>query len=143
MGSRFRLIAVLAVALLSLAAVGVAMAAGGRHHRVFRGKRSVLTATQIRRLSAHATKRSIIIFNNQLPNLPARGATAQARVKAANASQAGVRAELSQVHATHVHGFHIVNAIAATISTAEVSRLKRCTQCGASNCPQRCTELSV
>jgi subtilisin family serine protease len=33
-------------------------------------------------------------------------------------------AELSQVHATHVTGFHIIDAIAATISSAEASRLR-------------------
>ena len=33
-------------------------------------------------------------------------------------------AELRQVHATHVTSFHIINAIAATISAAEASRLE-------------------
>jgi subtilisin family serine protease len=33
-------------------------------------------------------------------------------------------AQLKQVHATHVRGYHIINAISATISTAEISRLK-------------------
>src|SRR5215831_11491432 len=125
--SGFRLGALLVTAgLLPLAVSGTAVAASspGQVFKVFKGEQSVLTAAQVRQLSADATKRSIIVFNNQLPNLPARGATAQARIKAANASQAGVRAELSQVHAKHVHGFHIVNAIAATISPAEASRLK-------------------
>ena len=122
--SGFRLGALLVTAgLLPLAVGGTAMAASSPR-QVFKGEQSVLTAAQVSQLSADATKRSIIIFNNQMANLPARGAAAQARVKAVNASQAGVRSELNQVHATHVHDFHIVNAIAATISAAEVTRLK-------------------
>jgi subtilisin family serine protease len=101
---------------------GTAGAAGLPGH-VFKGKPSVLTAAQVARLSANATHRSIIVFKNQLSGLPARGGTASARVRAANTAQAGIRAELSQVHAAHVSSFHIINAIAATISAAEASRL--------------------
>ena len=125
--SRCRLVAILALAaLLALAIGGIAAnARSGRHgHRVFRGARSVLTAAEIRRLSADATEHSIIIFRNQFPNLPARGRTAVARASAASAAQAGVRAELAQVHATHVRSFQIINAISATISSAEVKRLE-------------------
>src|SRR6185312_5339698 len=81
-------------------------------------------AAQVAELSANATQRSIIIYKDQLPGLPASGATANARIKAANAAQAGVLAELSQVHATHVTGFHIINAIAGTFSAAEADRLR-------------------
>jgi subtilisin family serine protease len=120
---RFRLGAVLAAAgLLSLAISGTA-AAAGPPGPVFKGKPSVLTAAEVARLSANATDRSIIVFKDQLSGLPAAGATASARVRAANAAQAGVLAELSQVHAAHVSGFHIINAIGATISAAEASRL--------------------
>ncbi len=104
----------------ALAAPGSAAA---QHPRPFHGTHSVLTAAQVRRLSAHATDRSIIIFKNQLASLPAKGATAPMRISAADAAQKGVLAELRQVHATHVRGFHIINAIAATISAAEVKRL--------------------
>jgi subtilisin family serine protease len=121
--SRFRLGALPAAAgLLSLAISGTAAAAGPPGH-VFKGKPSVLTAAEVARLSANATDRSIIVFKNQLSGLPARGATASARVRAANAAQGGVLAELSQVHAAHVSSFHIINAIAATMSAAEASRL--------------------
>ena len=123
--SRFRLAALLtAAALLPLAISGTAAAARAPGHTIFKGKHSILTAAQVERLAAHATHRSIIIFKNQLSSLPAKGATAGLRIRAANAAQAGVLAELRRVHATHVHSFHIINAISATISSAEISRLK-------------------
>ena len=122
--SGIRLAAVLGTAaLLPLAASGAAVAAHSPG-RVFKGTKSVLTAAQVERLAAHATHRSIIIFKNQLTGLPAKGATADARIQAANASQAGVLAELRQVHATHLRSYHIINAISATISSAEIGRLR-------------------
>ncbi|HEV2450879.1 MAG TPA: hypothetical protein VGS62_03000 [Streptosporangiaceae bacterium] len=118
-----------AVALLPLSLGGSAAAASTQStshhsHHLVRGERSALTAAQVERLAAHATHRSIIIFKDQLTRLPAKGATAGLRVKAASAEQASVLSELSRVHATHVHGFHIINAIAATISGAEAARLR-------------------
>ena len=110
-------------ALLPLAASGAAAAAHSPG-RIFKGTKSVLTAAQVERLAARATHRSIIIFKNQLTTLPAKGVTANARVQAANASQAGVLSELRQVHATHVRSYHIINAISATVSSAESGRLR-------------------
>jgi len=122
--SGLRLTAVLGTAaLLPLAASGAAVAAHSPG-RVFKGTKSVLTAAQVERLAAGATHRSIIIFKNQLTGLPASGATASARIQAASASQSGVLAELRQVHATHVRGYRIIDAISATISPAEISRLR-------------------
>ena len=122
--SALRLAATLGTAaLLPLAASGAAAAAHSPG-RVFKGTKSVLTAAQVERLAARATHRSIIIFKNQLTTLPAKGATANARIQAANASQAGVLSELRQVHATHVRSYHIINAISATISPAEAARLQ-------------------
>jgi hypothetical protein len=88
------------------------------------GEPSVLSAAQVRRLSAGATDRSIIIFRNQLTSLPATGGTAGPRVRAARASQAAVLSELALVHAAHVTSYHIINAVSATISAAEASRLR-------------------
>src|SRR5215468_3559456 len=123
--SRFRLAALLTAAgLLPLAISGTAAAARAPGHTIFKGKHSILTAAQVERLAAHASHRSIIIFKNQLSSLPAKGATAGLRIRAANASQAGVTSELRQVHASHMRSFHIINAVAATISSAEASRLK-------------------
>ena len=126
MSSRFRLVALASVAVvLSLTAGGIAVAARSSHHHVFRGKRSILTAAQVRRLSAGATHHSIIIFKNQLSNLPARpGRSARARASAASATQSRVRAELAAVHASHVRSFQLINPDAATISSAEIKHLQ-------------------
>ena len=108
--------------LLALGVSGTA-AAAGPPHQVFHGRTSVLSAAAVRQLSASATKRSIIIFKNQLAALPAKPATASKRIQAANDAQAGVRSELATLHAKDVKSFHIINAISATISAAEASRL--------------------
>ncbi len=108
--SRFRLVALLATAVLvAVTAGGIAMAAHvsqrrahAPHRLVFHGTRSRLTAAQIKRLSARANKRTIIIFKNQLGRLPATRSNTRARVTAALAAQAGVRAELTQLRAHNV-----------------------------------------
>ncbi len=127
--SHFRFVTLIAAAGLALGlggplGLGGTAAAARSSAHVVKSERPVLTAAQVRQLAAHATDRSIIIFKNQLSNLPARGATTRLRVGAANASQALVLAELAQLHATQVRSFHIINAIAATISPAEVKRLR-------------------
>lgn len=71
--SRFRLATLIAAAgLIPLGLGGTAAAARSPAH-VVKTERSVLTAAQVLQLAAHATDRSIIIFKNQLSNLPARG----------------------------------------------------------------------
>jgi hypothetical protein len=122
--SGLRLTVVLGTAALLPLAAGGAAAAIQSPGVVVEGAKSVLSAAQVERLAAHATHRSIIIFRNQLTGLPAKRATARARIQAANAAQAGVLAELREAHATHVHSFHIINAISATISPAEAARLR-------------------
>jgi hypothetical protein len=126
--SRFRLVALLAIAVMvPLTAAGIALAAHGGHaHRrvVFHGKRSRLSAAQIKRLSAAANKRTIIIFKDQLGRLPATRSNLRARVSAVQAAQAGVHAELTQLHAKNVRSFSIINAMSATVSAAEVTHLR-------------------
>ena len=112
-----------AAGLLAIGVSGTAAAAGPPRH-VFHGQPSVLSAAQVRRLSADATHHSIIIFRNQLASLPARGVTAGPRIRAASAAQAGVRSELARLHAGDVRSFQIINAISATISAAEIARLQ-------------------
>src|SRR5260370_23411901 len=120
---RFRLTALIAVAALPPLGLSGPVAAAHSPAHAVSGQQPALTVAQVLRLAAHATDRSIIIFKSQLTNLPARGATEALRVRAAEASQAPVLAELARMHATHVIGFRIINAIAATISPAEAQRL--------------------
>ncbi|MGZ4177552.1 MAG: S8 family serine peptidase [Solirubrobacteraceae bacterium] len=123
--SRFRLVALLAAVVLgSLTVGGIALAAHSRDHHVIRGTRPRLSAAEIKRLSAAANKRSIIIFRNQLGRLPATARSTRARASAAFQAQASVRAELTQVHARNVKSFSIINAMSATISAAEVKHLQ-------------------
>jgi hypothetical protein len=119
-----RLTVLVAAVLLPVAMGGMALAARSPSHPVFRGKHSVLSAAQVRLLSANATHHSIIIFKNQLASLPARGVTSQQRIRAANTAQSGVMSELTRLHAAHLKSFHIINAISATLSSAEITRLK-------------------
>jgi len=132
--SRFWLVALLATAMLvPLTAGGIALAAHVTHtraqhhrvpHRTFHGKRPMLSAAQVKRLAAKADKRTIIIFKNQLGRIPATRSNTRARVSAALATQAPVRAELMQLHATGVRSFSLINAMAATVSAAEIQHLQ-------------------
>jgi hypothetical protein len=121
---RFRLPALIAAAVVIPLGLSGPVAAAHPTANEAKAEPAALTAAQVSQLAAHATDRSIIIFKNQLSNLPARGATAALRVSAAKAVQAPVMAELTALHATNVQSFQLVNAIAATISSAEVQRLK-------------------
>jgi hypothetical protein len=87
------------------------------------GSLGKLTADQIAKLSAQANQRSIIILKNQHRDIPARPSLAARRNQVVDSEQAGVRRELSALRAKDVRTFHIVNAVSATISKAEASRL--------------------
>jgi len=89
---------------------------------VFRGQPSVLSQADVERLSADADKRSIIILKDQHPEAPPRIAGGQ-REQAVDSDQAPIRGELAQLNAADVRSFHIVNAVAATISDAESEHL--------------------
>jgi hypothetical protein len=83
-----------------------------------------LTAAQASALSANATQHVIVFLKNEPGiRLSARPRLA-ARSAAIASSQSGLVAELSQVHATRVIGYRLVNAVAATVSAGEEARLK-------------------
>ncbi|HEY7282419.1 MAG TPA: S8 family serine peptidase [Actinomycetota bacterium] len=119
-----RVVLATALALLPFAVTGNDAWASGSAFHIRPGERSNLSAAQIRRLSRDATHRSIIVLKNQFAALPAKGGTAGLRADATRASQAHVIAELHAVEATHVIGFRLINAVAATISKAEAKRLR-------------------
>jgi Subtilase family/Peptidase inhibitor I9 len=122
MGSLLRRLALAGAGPLVLvpAVTGQAYAQGGFGTSRYQ---SQLTLTDVARLSAGATDRSIIIFKNRHPELPARGASAASRASAVTGDQAAVRGELSRLHAQGVRSFQVLNGMSATISKAEASRL--------------------
>ncbi len=83
-----------------------------------------LSAAEVTRLAQDANQRVVVILNDQHPNLPARGNLRAARAQAIAADQSSVVAELRQVQAPRLHAFHLINAVAATVSPAEEARLK-------------------
>jgi hypothetical protein len=107
----------LAVAVLPLAGSGPAAAS-----QAAPGSGSSLSPADVARLSADATKRSIVVFRNQHPELPARAAGTASRAAAVESDQRAVRAELDRLHGG-ARSLHTVNAVTATISQAEADRL--------------------
>jgi hypothetical protein len=85
---------------------------------------ATLTSSQAAALSTNVS-RHVIVFLKDEPSIvsPARSALATRSSQIAS-SQAGLVSELSQVHATNVTAYRLVNAVAATVSPAEETRLK-------------------
>ncbi len=79
-----------------------------------------LSQSDISRLKQNAHDHVMIIFRNQYSNY---APTSQVRVNALVSSQTPVVGELGQVGAGAIHSFHLINAVSATVSTAEASRL--------------------
>jgi hypothetical protein len=85
--------------------------------------KSSLSAVDIARLSAHPTERVIVLLRNQHPEIPAVAGRAPVRAAALAADQRPIASELATLHAPGVQRFAMVNAVGATMSKAEVSRL--------------------
>jgi len=92
-----------------------------------------LSAAEVTRLAQNADQHVIIILRDQRPDLPARGATPSMRAAAiakrtaaitSDQQRQAVLGELSQVHAPRVRAYTLINAVAATVSSAEEARLK-------------------
>jgi hypothetical protein len=75
-------------------------------------------------LSQNVDKHVIVIMKNQLPAAPVGSAAATARSAREAGYQAPTMSELRQVHATHVKSYRLFDAIAATVSAGEETRLK-------------------
>src|SRR5579863_954139 len=106
-----------AASLLSAASLGVmtitsagwaagsaAQASVARHStfQVPRPKFSKLTPSQVKARSAGKRERVVVVFDDQLTNLPANRAHRHAREATAAAMQAPLVAQLKQVGATHI-----------------------------------------
>jgi Subtilase family len=82
-----------------------------------------LTAAQAATLSVNATQH-VIIFLRDEPRVSAGRSAMAARSAAIASSQRGVVSELAQVHAKREIAYRLVNAVAATVSAGEETRLK-------------------
>jgi len=113
-----------AAATLVVAQAGAAVAAPVTTQHVSAGQsQRPLTAAQAAALSVHVSQHVIVFLKNE-PRISAGRSAMSARSSAIAGSQRSIVRELSQVHATHVIGYRLVNAIAATVSPGEETRLR-------------------
>ncbi len=82
-----------------------------------------LSALQVKALSRNATQSVIVVFKNQLSSLPANATFAAMRQVALQEVQSPIVSELRQLHAADFHSYDLINALSATVSQAEESRL--------------------
>jgi hypothetical protein len=85
---------------------------------------ATLTPALASQLSQNVNHHVIVILKSQLAQQAVGSSAASTRAAAVTADQKPFMAELSQVHATHVKQYQLVNAFAATVSTGEETRLK-------------------
>lgn len=84
---------------------------------------AALTGARAAALSADVTDRVVVVFRDQLHSLPDSADNSRERFDAVDALQTGVLDELTRTHAREVRSIRLVNAIAATVSPGEASRL--------------------
>ena len=126
--SKPKFLSVLAVSAAASAVLGgvpaavIAATAGGASATTgpaFGGLSPALAA----RLSRNVDRPVIVVLKNQFGQATAGTAAAAARSAAVSSSQSALLAELSEVHATGIKRFTLVNSVAATVSAAEAQRL--------------------
>jgi len=98
-----------AASLLGAAALGVAAVTGAGSAAASTARASVprpgfskLSASQVKARSAGKRERMVVVFDDQLANLPANRAHRHAREATAASMQAPLVAQLKQVGATHI-----------------------------------------
>jgi hypothetical protein len=111
-----------AVALVLAVGAVPASAQGGSAPAIPKTYVSALTPQQIQALSQNQTQQVIVLFKDQHPEAAQPGSS---RAGLLATDQAPISSELHQLGAPKVHGYSFVNAIAATMSSAEVSRLQQ------------------
>jgi hypothetical protein len=84
---------------------------------------SKLSASQVKARSSGKAERVIVVFDDQLTNLPANRAHRHARQATAASMQAPLVAQLKQVGATHIRALWLLNAVAASMPAAEAQAL--------------------
>jgi hypothetical protein len=116
--------------LLGAGALGVAAIAGAGSAAGSTARSSVaapnfpqLSAGQVKARVSGKREAVVVVFDNQLTNLPADQSHRRARETAAASMQAPLLSQLNQVGATHVTTLSLLNAVAATMPTAEAQAL--------------------
>jgi hypothetical protein len=84
---------------------------------------SKLSASQVKTRSSGKRERVVVVFDNQLANLPANRAHRHAREATAASLQAPLVAQLKQVGATQITALSLLNAVAAAMPAAEAQAL--------------------
>ena len=84
---------------------------------------SSLSPTRIAQLAARPDRRVIVILKNQENGVTGRDGTLRVRAARLAADQKSILAELHLLKAPEVHGYSLINAVSATVSAAEASRL--------------------
>jgi Subtilase family len=119
-----------AASLFGAAALGVAAMTGAGSAAASTARASApppsfskLSPSQVTARSAGKPESVVVVFDNQLTNLPANRAHRQAREATAASMQAPLVAQLKQVGATHVTTLSLLNAVAATMPAAEAQAL--------------------
>ncbi|MGH3275309.1 MAG: S8 family serine peptidase [Streptosporangiaceae bacterium] len=108
-----------AVPALLIGQAGVAMAAPAAP-----GIYGQMTLALAAQLSHNVSRPVIVIMKDQFGAAPVGSPAAAARTSRTRNSQKTIRSELTQVHATHLSSLSIVNAVTATVSAGEESRLE-------------------
>jgi hypothetical protein len=118
-----------AASLVGAAALGVTMTGAGwaagstARASVAPPSFSRLSSSQVKARSAGKQEPMVVVFDDQLTNLPANQAHRQAREATAASMQAPLVAQLKQVGATHITTLSLLNAVAATMPAAEAQAL--------------------
>ena len=110
-------------AALSVAAIAGASWAGSTARASATLTFSKLSASQVKTRSSGKQERMVVVFDNQLTNLPANRAHRQARAATAASMQAPLVSQLKQVGATHFTNLSLLNAVAATMPASEAQAL--------------------
>ena len=112
-----------AAALGVTALTGVGLAAGSAAQVSVTPSFSKLSASQVEARSSGKQERMVVVFDDQLANLPANRAHRHAREATAASMQAPLVTQLKQVGATHITRLSILNAVAAAMPAAEARAL--------------------
>src|SRR5580700_9168910 len=119
-----------AALLIAVAALGVTVMTGAGWAAGSTTRASVappgfykLSPSQVKARSSGKRERVVVVFDDQLTNLPANRAHRQAREATAASMQAPLVAQLKQVGTTQITALSLLNAVAATMPATEAQAL--------------------